>query len=55
MAVEGATVALDPNDAKVLVVTFAAPLAKGEYTVDWTAVSDDGHKVTGTYKVNVTQ
>ena len=54
MAVEG-TVALDPKDPKVIVVTLAAPLAKGEYEVDWTAVSNDGHKTTGTYKVNVAQ
>jgi methionine-rich copper-binding protein CopC len=54
-AVSGATVALDPKDNTVLVVTFTAPLPKGEYTVDWTAVANDGHKTNGTYKVNVTQ
>jgi methionine-rich copper-binding protein CopC len=54
-AVAGATVALDPSDAKVMVVTFAAPLPTGEYAVDWTAVASDGHKTTGTYKVNVAQ
>lgn len=46
-------VALDPADNKVLVVTLAAPLAAGDYTVNWTAVSDDGHKVTGTYTLNL--
>ena len=55
MAVDGTAVALDPKDPKVIVVTLAAPLAKGEYEVDWTAVSNDGHKTTGTYKVNVAQ
>lgn len=55
MAINGATVALDASDNKVLVVTFPAALAVGEYTVDWTAVSDDGHKTNGTYKVNVAQ
>ncbi len=49
------SIALDPSDDKVLVVTFAAPLTKGEYSVDWTAVAGDGHKTTGTYKVNVAQ
>jgi len=48
-------VTLDPKDDKILVVTFAAPLAKGEYTVDWTAVASDGHKTNGTYKVSVAQ
>jgi methionine-rich copper-binding protein CopC len=55
IVVEGASVALDATDAKVLVVTFATPLAKGEYAVDWTAVAADGHKTTGSYKVGVTQ
>jgi hypothetical protein len=53
-AIDG-KVALDSKNDKVLVVTFAAPLAKGEYTVDWTAVATDGHKTNGTYKVNVAQ
>ena len=47
------TVALDAADSKVLIVTLAAPLAAGAYTVNWTAVSDDGHKMTGTYTLNV--
>ena len=46
-------VALDAADNKVLVVTLAAPLAAGAYTVNWTALSDDGHKMTGTYTLNV--
>jgi methionine-rich copper-binding protein CopC len=46
---------LDARDDKILVVTFATPLAKGEYTVDWTAVAGDGHKTNGTYRVSVTQ
>jgi len=41
--------ALDPNDSKVLVVPLTATLPAGEYKVDWTAVSDDGHKSTGAY------
>jgi hypothetical protein len=50
-----ATVALDAADAKVLVVTFPAALAAGTYTVNWTAVSDDGHKTTGSYQLVVAQ
>ena len=46
---------LDARDDKILVVTFAMPLAMGEYTVDWTAVAGDGHKTNGTYRVSVTQ
>jgi copper resistance protein C len=53
--VDGATLSLDPKDDKILVVTFAVPLAKGEYTVDWTAVATDGHKTKGSYKINVAQ
>ena len=52
--VHEASIGLDAADAKVLVVSFAVPLAAGEYTVNWTAVSDDGHKVAGSYKLNVT-
>ena len=48
-------VALDPADAKVLVVTFPAALAAGTFTVNWTAVSDDGHKTTGSYQLVVAQ
>ena len=47
------TVALDASDNKVLVVTLATPLVAGDYTVNWTAVSDDGHKMTGTYALNL--
>jgi copper resistance protein C len=47
------TLALDGADNKVLVVTLATPLAAGAYTVDWTAVSDDGHKMKGTYTLNL--
>lgn len=53
-AMQEATVALDATDAKILVVTFAAPLAGGQYTVNWTAVSEDGHKIAGSYQLNVT-
>jgi methionine-rich copper-binding protein CopC len=50
-----ATAALDPNDGKVLVVTFTQALPKGEYTVSWTAVAADSHKTQGDYKLTVAQ
>lgn len=50
-----ASVTIDTADAKVLVVAFPAVLAAGTYTVNWTAVSDDGHKTTGSYQLVVAQ
>lgn len=48
-----ATVTLDPTDAKVLVATFSEPLPAGSFTINWKAVSADGHKITGTYTITV--
>lgn len=36
-----------------LVVPIAAPLAAGSYTVDWHALSTDGHKTSGRYTFTV--
>lgn len=44
---------LDPKDDKVLIAPLTATLPVGEYKVDWTAVSNDGHKTTGTYAFKV--
>jgi len=55
MAVALGAVALDPQDNRVLVAPLTTALAAGEYKVDWTAVSDDGHKTTGTYTFKVVQ
>lgn len=41
--------ALDANDDKVLVGPLVDQLTLGEYKVDWTVVSNDGHKSTGSY------
>jgi hypothetical protein len=41
--------ALDAQDDKVLVAPLSDTLPAGTYKVDWTAVSNDGHKSTGTY------
>ena len=41
------------GDAKVLTVKFAAPLAPGDYTVTWKAVSVDTHHTQGTFTFTV--
>jgi methionine-rich copper-binding protein CopC len=46
-------VATDRADNKVLIVTPAAPLAPGEYKVEWHAVSVDTHKSEGSYTFSV--
>lgn len=53
-AVEAApTVSTDPADKKILIVTPAAPLAAGQYKVEWHAVSVDTHKSAGSYSFTV--
>ena len=44
---------LDPKDKTVLVLSFAAPLSAGQYTVDWQAVATDTHKTHGTFSFTV--
>ena len=36
-----------------LVVPVSGPLAAGSYTVDWHALSSDGHKTSGSYRFTV--
>lgn len=50
--VDVASQALDPKDAKVLIVELKAPLGDGKYTVNWKAFSEDGHKTHGTYHID---
>ncbi|AEI01667.1 copper resistance protein C [Afipia carboxidovorans OM5] len=45
----------DPADKKRLVVPLKEELVPGEYKVDWHAVSDDTHRVKGTYSFSVTR
>jgi methionine-rich copper-binding protein CopC len=45
----------DPAHKKRLVVPVKEELAPGEYKVDWHAVSDDTHRVKGTYSFSVTR
>jgi len=47
------TAANDPKNKKQLIVPLAAPLQAGTYTVNWHAVSDDTHRVKGSYSFKV--
>lgn len=46
---------IDPANKKLLVVPVKEELAPGEYRIDWHAVSDDTHRVTGAYSFSVTR
>jgi len=46
-------VAINPNDARQLVLPLDAPLQAGTYTVQWNVVSVDTHRVNGTYSFKV--
>lgn len=46
---------VDPVDKKRLVVPVMEDMAPGEYKVDWHAVSNDTHRVKGTYSFKVTR
>jgi methionine-rich copper-binding protein CopC len=46
---------VDPADKKQLIVPVNEALPSGEYRVDWYAVSDDTHRVKGTYSFRVTR
>jgi len=53
MTVQPASVALDPNDPTVIIVTFSTPLDPGQYAVTWHVVSVDTHKTQGHYTFSV--
>lgn len=44
---------LKSGDDKTLVVPLSTKLSPGIYTVDWHALSNDGHKTTGSYSFTV--
>ena len=44
---------LNPRNSKELVATVRTPLAPGAYTVNWRAVGDDTHHVSGHYSFQV--
>ena len=46
-------VVTDPNDKKQLVVPLKEPLKAGSYAVKWNVVSEDTHRVNGTYTFKV--
>ena len=46
---------IDPGDKRRLVVPVMEDLAPGQYRVDWHAVSDDTHRIKGTYSFSVTR
>lgn len=48
-------IATQDPDKKTLIVTPAAPLTPGQYTVKWHAVSVDSHNTEGTYSFKVAQ
>jgi len=45
--------AVNPADRKQLVVPVNEPLPPGDYKVEWHAVSDDTHRVKGSYSFSV--
>jgi methionine-rich copper-binding protein CopC len=47
--IEAGALKLDPNDNTVVIVPLMSPLPNGKYTVDWQALSLDGHKTKGNY------
>ncbi len=51
--VEGLVPQFNPEQPQV-VYTPLPPLAEGVYTVQWTAASDDGHEISGSYSFSVT-
>ncbi len=44
----------DATNKKILVVPMKEQLAPGAYNVEWHAVSEDTHRVKGSYSFNVT-
>lgn len=45
----------DPADKKVLVVPVKQELVPDDYTVEWHAVSDNTHRVNGSYSFSVSR
>ena len=51
--VETGPTASDPKDRKQLIVPVKAALAPGRYTVEWHVVSEDTHRIKGSYSFEV--
>jgi methionine-rich copper-binding protein CopC len=45
--------ATDPTNKKLLVVPISEQLSPGDYKVEWHAVSDDTHRVKGSFSFSV--
>lgn len=54
-ALETEPPALDPDEGRTVVVRLKSTAAEGMITVDWSVVSADGHKRSGSYKFEVTR
>jgi len=46
---------LTPEDNKTVIVPIEGELTSGTYTVDWSVVSADGHKIEGSYSMEIAQ
>lgn len=53
--IETASPSVAPNEKLQLIVAIPKPLAPGTYNVDWHAVSQDTHRVTGHFTFKVAQ
>jgi methionine-rich copper-binding protein CopC len=51
--IETSPAAPDPDDKKQLVVSLKSPLPAGQYTVEWHVVSEDTHRIKGSYSFRV--
>jgi copper resistance protein C len=52
-AVSTGTPSLSPGDDKLMTVPITGQLGAGVYTVEWHALSKDGHNTHGTYQFTV--
>jgi methionine-rich copper-binding protein CopC len=53
--VKTGTLTLDPNDKRAMRVPLDGALRPGKYTVQWRALSKDGHSTHGSYDFTVGQ
>ena len=51
--IETGTAVADPADAKQLIIPLPAAIPDGHYSVKWHAVSEDTHKIDGSYSFTV--
>ena len=51
--VETGPATADQRDKKQLIMALKSPLAPGQYTVEWQVVSEDTHRIKGSYSFEV--